>query len=361
MRSMNKTSLTFVTAALALSTLASGCAAKKNPARDALNAAKAARAKSEAAAKMDKDISSSGGQPALIELYGAIADPKLQDKQIITTSVTGMGWKGTHPELDSAFIAKLTPEAPATHLDAVNGVEAKYYINVGCDQKTLDAAVVPGTLVEKQLDPKIVPGIRLLQASTVVICGTNKLIGGQLTEIKATNVYMFTSDNAMTEGAKHERSLFVLTRDLYLNGENKISSIVPAGDVTPDGGSSILSITVTGQVKGDGKLTIYSEGSSYKEDPNAKGKKGKHGHGGGPDAPGGDGSGAPPSGGDGADGTAGGSGGHHHHGHGSKGGQGAPEQPPQDPQQPSPQPPQQQPAQPQQPQQPAPAQPAPSN
>ena len=308
MRNMNKTSVAFVVAALALSTLASGCAAKKNPARDALNAAKAAKAKSEAAAKMDKDVSSAGGQPTLIELYGAIADPKLQDKQIITTAVTGMGWKGTRPDLDTTTPAvKLMSDAPAAHLDAINNIEAKYYINVGCDQKTLDAAVVPGTLIERPLDTKIVPGIRLLQASTVVICGTNKLIGGQLTEIKADNLYLFTSDNTITEGAKHARSLFVLTRDLYINGENKISSIVPGGEVTPDSGSSILSITVTGQVKGDGKLTIHSEGSSYKEDPNAKGKKGKHDK---------DGSGSGTSDGDGTGGPAGGP----HHGHGSKGG-----------------------------------------
>src|ERR1700733_5315135 len=137
----------YITAVVTTLTIASlfGCSAKKNPARDALNAEKAAQKKREAAQNMKKDVSSVGGQPSVIFLYGTVADPKHQD-QITAAAATGLGWKGKRPRLRKAFTVHMVPDVPSSHNDVVNVITSKDYINLGCDQKTLDAAIVPGTL-----------------------------------------------------------------------------------------------------------------------------------------------------------------------------------------------------------------------
>ena len=320
---IGNSNFTSIVVVLAIATL-SGCAAKKNPGRDALNAEKALKAKKEAAANMKKDVSSMGGQPSRVDLYGTIADPKYKE-QITASTTPGFSWKGVRPPIQRSFSVHVHAQAPESHIEAVNSVTSKDYINLGCDQKTLDGAVVPGTLTEKKVDPKLVGGTKLLQANTIVICGTNSIGVRRLTELKSVNLYMFNSVNLITEKAKHVRSLAIFTRDLFLSGDNKLSSVIPPGSVTADG-AGLISITVSGEIKDKGTLNIYSEGSSYKEDPPSTGKGGKEKPGATP-AP------QDPSAGGTPDGSSGGSEGQHGSG-GHKGHHGGadPAQPAQQPQ-----------------------------
>ena len=205
------------------------------------------------------DLTSSGGQPGDVSLFGALlSDEVTLDPKVSVILNAGKGWKGLRPEVKKDILtlkANLT-EGFSQEQDKLK--VDKTFVNMGCDLSTRTDLK---DLQEQPANTDKASTAAVIKANTVLICGTNP-ISIKMTFITAKTVVM--SGVQQSSVGALSTTMSISAGELIVDGENRFSLNGIDDSSTVFQGPS-LSIGAE-KFSGSGKLQILSEGSNYKVD-----------------------------------------------------------------------------------------------
>ena len=161
-----------------------------------------------------------GGQPATITLRGIILTPDGRlDERVKLELMGGFDRKGKRVTVENSAAIK-TIDFSEKNKDRLNMIPQNNFISIGCEKNPKDFSSITDDKKPITQSEQNLVGVGIITADTVLICGplAKTTLGWKILANTLLLSDVIVSDEEMT------KKISLVTRNLILNGENKITS-----------------------------------------------------------------------------------------------------------------------------------------